>query len=120
MADLRYTEVGTVRCIRGFIVVVRGFQHCISGQLIKFGYGTEGIIVGFDSEEAQVLIVKETERIKTGDKAIASLEPFNTPVGNKLIGRIVNPLGEPLDSLGALQHDAMYPIFIEAPPILTR
>src|SRR3989338_9025414 len=120
MVDLRYTEVGTVRCIRGFIVVGRGFQHCINGQLIKFGYGTEGIIVGFDLEEAQVLIVKETEKIKTGDRAVASLEPFNTPVGNKLIGRIVNPLGETLDGLGPLEYDTMYPIFVEAPAILTR
>lgn len=120
MADLRYTEVGTVRCIRGCIVIVRGFQHCLNGQLIKFGYGTEGIILGFDPEEAQVLIVKETEKIKTGDKAIASLEPFNTPVGNKLIGRIVNTLGETQDGLGPLEYDAMYPIFIQAPSILTR
>lgn len=120
MADLRYTEVGTVRCIRGCIVIVNGFKHCINGQIIKFGYGTEGIIVGFDEEEAQVLIVKETEKIKTGDKAIASLEPFNTPVGNKLIGRIVNSLGETLDGLGPLEYDTMYPIFLEAPSILTR
>ncbi|MFA5060683.1 MAG: F0F1 ATP synthase subunit alpha [Candidatus Omnitrophota bacterium] len=120
MVDLRYTEFGTVRCIRGCIVVVMGFKNCINGQLIKFGYGTEGIIVGFDENEAQVLIVKETEKIKTGDKAIATLEPFNTPVGNKLIGRIVNPLGETLDGLGPLEYDEMYPIFVEAPAILTR
>ncbi len=69
MVDLRYTEVGTVRCIRGCIVVIMGFKHCINGQLIKFGYGTMGIIVGFDEAEAQVLIVKETEKIKTGDKS---------------------------------------------------
>src|SRR3989338_299571 len=120
MSDLRYTEVGTVRCIRGCIVIVRGFQHCLNGQLIKFGYGTEGIILGFDAEEAQVLVVKENERVKTGDKAVASLESFNTPVGNKLIGRIANPLGEPQDGLGPLEYDAMYPIFIEAQSILTR
>jgi F-type H+-transporting ATPase subunit alpha len=101
-------------------VIVRGFQRCINGQLIRFGYGTEGLILGFDDEEAQVLIVREEEKIKTGDKAIASLEPFNTPVGEKFIGRIVNPLGEPLDGLGPLQHDTMYPIFIDAPAILTR
>ncbi len=120
MNTLKYTEEGIVRCIRGCIVIVRGFQRCINGQLIRFGYGTEGIILGFDDEEAQVLIVREEEKIKTGDKAIASLEPFNTPVGDKFIGRIVNPLCEPLDGLGPLQHDAMYPIFIDAPSILTR
>ncbi len=120
MAELQYTEIGTVRCIRGCIVIVMGFKNCINGQLIKFGYGTVGMIVGFDPEEAQVLILKETEKIKTGDQAIATLEPFNTPVGNKLIGRILNPLAEPLDGLGPLEADAMYPIFREAPPILTR
>ncbi|MFH1360039.1 MAG: F0F1 ATP synthase subunit alpha [Candidatus Omnitrophota bacterium] len=120
MADLRYTEIGRVRCIRGCIVVVTGFKHCISGQLIKFGYGTEGTIIGFDETEAQVLIVKETEKIKTGDKAVASLEPFLVPVGDKLLGRIVNPLGESLDGLGPLEHDKMAPIFINAPPILAR
>ncbi len=120
MADLRYTEVGTVRCIRGCIVVVRGFKHCLNGQLVKFGYGTEGSIVGFDSEEAQILIVKENEKVKTGDRAVATLEPFNTPVGDKLIGRIVNPLGETLDGLGPLEYDKMYPIFVDAPAILTR
>ena len=120
MTELRYTEFGTVRCIRGCIVVVAGFKNCINGQLIKFGYGTMGIIVGFSEEEAQVLIVKETEKLKTGDRAIASLEPFLTPVGNKFIGRIVNPIGETLDGLGLLVPDTMFPIFRTAPPILVR
>ncbi len=120
MGDLRYTEIGRVRCIRGCIVIVTGFKHCLSGQLIKFGYGTLGQIIGFDEKEAQVLIVKETENIKTGDKAVASLEPFYVPVGNKLIGRIINPLGETLDGLGRLEWDKMAPVFIDAPPILAR
>lgn len=120
MGSLRYTEEGRVRCIRGCIVIVDGFQNCINGQMIQFGYGTEGIILGFDADEAQVLIVKEEEKIKTGDKAIASLQPFNTPVGENFIGRIVNPLGETLDGLGPLEADAMYPIFIDAPGIMTR
>lgn len=120
MADLQYTEFGVVRCIRGCIVTVSGFKNCLNGQLIKFGYGTAGMIVGFDQVEAQVLIVREDEKIKTGDRAVASLEPFNTPVGNKLIGRIVNPLIEPLDGLGPIEADTMYPIFRDAPSIFTR
>ena len=72
MPELRYTEIGTVRCIRGCIVVVAGFKNCINGQMINFGYGTMGIIIGFDENEAQVLIVKETEKLKTTDKSITS------------------------------------------------
>ncbi|MCB9772294.1 MAG: F0F1 ATP synthase subunit alpha [Candidatus Omnitrophica bacterium] len=120
MVELRYTEEGVVRVIRGCIVIVEGFRNCINGQVIRFGYGTMGIIVGFDEREAQVLIVRQQVNLKTGDKALASLEPFNTPVGSKFIGRIINPLGEPLDGLGTLQMEEMRPIFVDAPSILQR
>ena len=117
---LQYTEVGTVKAIRGCIILVKGFRNCLNGQIIKFGYGTIGMIVGFTEQEAQVLILKENERIKTGDQAIASLEPFEVPVGEKFIGRIVNPLAEPLDGLGPIEHSKKLPIFPDSPPILVR
>lgn len=118
--ELQYTEVGTVKAIRGCIILVKGFRNCINGQLIKFGYGTMGMIVGFNEHEAQVLILKENERIKTGDQAIASLEPFDVPVGEQFIGRIINPLAEPLDGLGPIIPSKKLPIFPESPPILVR
>src|SRR6185503_19768967 len=118
--ELQYTEVGTVKAIRGCIILVKGFSNCINGQIIKFGYGTGGMIVGFTGFEAQVLILRESERIKTGDQAIASLEPFEMPVGEKFIGRIVSALGEPLDGLGPIVHDKKLSIFPESPPILMR
>jgi F-type H+/Na+-transporting ATPase subunit alpha len=117
---LQYTEVGKVRSMRGCIVIAEGFKNCINGQLIKFGYGTMGMIVGFNEKEAQILIIKEGEKIKTGDKAVASIEPFEMPVGEKFIGRIVNVLAEPMDGLGPIEHDKTLPIFPEAPPILVR
>jgi len=120
MADLRYTEEGRVKVIRGCIVLVEGFKSCLNGQVIRFGYGTRGIIIGFDEDEAQVLIIRQQEQLRTGDKAIASLEPFETPVGDKFIGRIINPLGETMDGLGPLEHDAMFPIFVDSPSILKR
>lgn len=118
--SLQYTEVGIVKAIRGCIILVKGFRNCINGQLIRFGYGTLGMIVGFNEQEAQVLILKENERIKTGDQAIASLEPFDVAVGEKFIGRIVNPLAEPLDGLGPITFDKKLPIFPDSPPILVR
>lgn len=120
MTELRYTEEGVVRVIRGCIVLVEGFKNCINGQVIRFGYGTQGIIIGFTENEAQVLIVRQNRMLKTGDKAVATLEPFVTPVGDKFIGRIVNPLGESLDGLGPLEVDGTRPIFIDAPSILKR
>lgn len=120
MAELRYTEVGAVKSIRGCVVVVSGLTNAVNGQLVDFGFGTRGIILGFNDKEAQVLIVKLTTEIKTGDEVRASLEPFNIPVGKNFIGRIVNPLCEPFDGLGPIKEDAYYPIFPPAPPILDR
>lgn len=117
---LQYTEEGIVKAIRGCIVIVTGFQNCINGQLIRFGFGTIGLVVGFSEFETQVLIIKETEKIRTGQKAIASIEPFYTPAGKNFIGRIVNPLAEPLDGLGPIQGEIMSPIFPSCPPILDR
>ena len=66
MAKLRYTEEGVVRVIRGCIVIVEGFKNCINGQVIRFGYGTMGVIIGFTEKEAQVLIVRQQTQLKTG------------------------------------------------------
>ena len=121
--QLQYTEsAGTVKAMRGCIVLVRGLRNCINGQLIKFGYGTIGMIVGFHRERsAVVLIIKETEaRSKQGTRRSRPSRPFETPVGNKFIGRILSPLCEPLDGLGPVEFDKKSPIFPESPPILVR
>jgi len=120
LAELHYTEVGRVKSIRGCIVITEGFTSCINGQLVHFGFGTIGMILGFNEQEAHVLIVKQTSEIKTGDEVRASLEPFNVPVGENFIGRIVTSLCEPFDGLGSIKEDAYYPIFPPAPGILER
>ena len=120
MAELRYTEVGKVKSIRGCIVIVVGLHHCINGQLIEFGFGTMGMVLGFNEEEAHVLVLKLSTEIKTGDEARASLEPFQVPVGEKFIGRIVTSLCEPFDGLGAIEPDEYASIFPSSPPILER
>jgi F-type H+-transporting ATPase subunit alpha len=102
------------------VVVVIGFKNCINGQLIEFGFATFGTIVGFNEDEAYVLIIKMSTEIRTGDEARASMEPFNVPVGKNFVGRIVNPLGEPIDGLGSIEADADYPIFPPSAPILDR
>lgn len=120
MTDLLYKEYGIVRSSSGCIATVIGLQNCFLGQLIKFGYGTEGIIMGFDTEYAQILIVKENEPITPGNQVIATLEPFNMPTGAGMVGRIVNPLGESMDGLGPVKPDQYIPYFNKAPAIMDR
>jgi len=117
---LQYKEYGVVKKIRGCIVTIEGLENCINGQLVKFGFGTEGVIIGFNEDETHALIVKEKETLRTGSQAMTVLEPFNTPVGEKFVGRVVNVLGEPLDNLGSIEVDEYRPIFAEAPSVLER
>ncbi len=120
MTDLKYKEYGVVKSAAGCIANVIGLQNCFLGQLVKFGFETEGIIMGFTLESAQVLIVKENEPITPGDEVVATLEPFNMPTGEKFVGRIINPLGEALDGLGTIKPDQMTPYFNKAPAIMDR
>ncbi|MCA9394113.1 MAG: F0F1 ATP synthase subunit alpha [Candidatus Omnitrophica bacterium] len=117
---LRYHEIGHVKSIRGCIAIVEGMHSCVNGQLVTIGVSTQATIVGFNQEEAYALVLKENEHIKTGDEVRASLEPFNVPVGDKFIGRIVDALCEPQDSLGPIEAAAHNPIFPVAPKILDR
>mgnify|MGYP000505615178 CR=1 FL=1 len=118
--NLRYKEYGIVKSAAGCITNVIGLQNCFLGQLLKFGYGTEGIIMGFDTQNAQVLMVKEHEPVQPGAKVLASLEPFYMPAGQNFIGRIINPLGESMDGLGPVKPDEFIPYFNEAPGIADR
>ncbi len=120
MAALQYKEQGEITRIRGCIVCVEGFENCINGQLVQFGYGTEGIIIGFDEHETQVLLVKQRRDLRTGDEAVMTLEPFRTPVGDSFIGRVVDPLGLPLDNLKPIKPDSYAPIFDDPPSVMDR
>ena len=118
--NLRYKEFGTVKSTAGCIAQVVGFQNCFLGQLVRFGYGTEGIIMGIDTDVAQILIVKENEPITPGSRVVATLEPFNMGTGPGLLGRIINPLGDPLDGRGPVKVDERIPYFNDAPAIMDR
>jgi len=111
VSELKYTEVGFVKSIRGCIVVVIGLKRSISGQLVHFGFGTTGMVIG---------LIKESTKITTGDEVRTSLEPFNVPVGEKFIGRVVTALCEPFDGLDPIEPDDYYSVFPPAPSILQR
>jgi F-type H+-transporting ATPase subunit alpha len=120
MEELRYKETGIIKAVSGCIVQVTGFQNCFLGQLVQFGYGTQGVIMGFDLNITQVLMIKENEPLAPGNTAIATLEPFSMPVGPGTIGRIMNPLGESMDGLGPIKFEGFIPYFNDAPAIMDR
>ncbi len=118
--DMQYKEIGYVKAVKDCIVTIDGLEKCIYGQLVKFGYETMGMVIGFNEKEVQVLIIKESEKINPGDLAVASLDPFRVPVGKNFIGRIINVLGEPIDGEAPIVADDHYPIFRKVPSVLER
>jgi F-type H+-transporting ATPase subunit alpha len=120
MAALQYKQFGVVQKIRGCIVEVTGLENCINGQLIQFGFGTEGIVMGFTGNQSGVLLIKEKTPTKTGDVATMTLKPYNAPVGESFVGRVINVIGEPLDNLGPIKPEAYAPIFPRVPSVLDR
>ncbi len=120
MGELRYKETGMIKSCSGCIARVIGLENCFLGQLVQFGYGTQGVIMGFDLNEAQILLVKENEPLVPGSQCVATLEPFSMPAGAATVGRILNPLGEAMDGLGAVHYEEYIPYFNIAPAIMDR
>lgn len=118
--SIKYTETGRVRAVKGCVVFIEGMEKCIYGQTLKFGYGTVGMIVGFTEDIVQALILKQNTAINPGDLVTAVLEPFNVPVGQNFIGRVVNALCEPMDGEGEIKADDYYPIFRDSPSVMER
>ncbi|MDD5440070.1 MAG: F0F1 ATP synthase subunit alpha, partial [Candidatus Omnitrophica bacterium] len=117
---LKYEETGKVRSVKGPVALLEGLDKCIYGQIVRFGYETLGMVVGFNEEVVQALILKEQEPIIPGSDVRATLEPFNVPVGKNFIGRVVNALCEPTDGEGDIVADDYYNIFRDAPAVMAR
>jgi len=113
-------EVGVVRDIRRGIALVSGLPSCVYGQLLRFGDGTKGIVMGFNQKEAMVIILGSEVSISVGDSVVSLSGLLNVPVGEGFIGRIVNALADPLDGKGEIIPTDSYPVFRQAPGVMER
>ncbi|MBI4341369.1 MAG: F0F1 ATP synthase subunit alpha [Candidatus Omnitrophica bacterium] len=116
--DIR--EVGTITEIRRGVVKLSGLPTCIMGQLIELGRGVLGFVVGFTESEVLALTLGDESELAVGQQVDVRQQPLRLPVGPQLLGRVVSPLGEPLDGEPAPAADAMRPMFQEAPGIMAR
>ncbi len=113
-------EIGTITEVKRGIVKLAGLPSCILGQLIEFGQGAQGLVIGFTETEVSVLTLGQGADVAVGQRIDVRQQPLRLPVGSTLIGRVVSPLGEPLDGGATPIAEAMRPIFQEAPGIVAR
>lgn len=119
-AKFEIHETGRVKSVRESIIRVEGLPSCINGQIIELRQGGRGIVLGFNQEDVQILVLNSTGSIRSGDEVFSKAEFLRLPAGEAFLGRVVNSLCEPLDNRGAIESAEYYPVFAEAWGVMDR
>ncbi len=120
MDSVSIREIGKIKEIRKSIVKISGLPNCMLGQLLNFGDKTKGFVMGFTEDEVLALLLGTSTEIRSGGEVSSEEEMFRIPVGAGFIGRVVNPLCQPLDGKARIREDDMAYIFRDAATILDR
>lgn len=113
-------QIGIVIQVGDNICKVYGLTHALYGELIEFEGGNKGIILNLDEDFVAVFLLYNTIKVAELEIAKRTGSVYKTPVGNKLLGRVINALGKPIDALGQLDSDEFRAIEQPAPGIIER
>ena len=117
---LDINEVGVVTYVGDGIARAHGLDDVLSGELLKFDNGSFGIAQNLESNDVGIIILGQFDNIREGDRVQRTGRIMEVPVGDALIGRVVNPLGQPVDGLGEIKSDKTRPIEAKAPGVMDR
>jgi F-type H+/Na+-transporting ATPase subunit alpha len=117
-ADL--AEVGTVLEVGDGIARVYGLDNAMASERLEFANGAQGQVFNLEESSVGVVILGDYLGIKEGDEVRRTGELLSVPVGEKLIGRVVDPLGRPLDAMGVIETPHRRPLEFKAPGIARR
>lgn len=118
--ELEAEEVGRVAAVGSGIAWATGLSRVGSEELVLLGAGTPGLVLDILPERVGIVLLGQDEDIKAGDEVRRTGRIADTPVGLGLLGRVVSPLGEPLDGKGPVAADERWPVQREAPQIMMR
>jgi len=118
--SLQPVETGTVISVSTGIATVSGLPGAGFEELLKFPNDMFGIAYNIDEEEIGVILLGEDSLLNAGDKVERTGRVMDVPVGNGLLGRVINPLGEPMDDQGTVSHSHRLPIERTAAAIMDR
>jgi F-type H+-transporting ATPase subunit alpha len=114
------TEVGTVLSVADGICRVHGLENCMSFEMLELPHDVTGLALNLESDNVGVVLFGEWERIVEGDTVKRTGRLLEIPVGEQLLGRIVDPLGNPLDGKGAIETSETRPAEHKAPGVVQR
>ena len=119
-ADIDVQEVGTVVSVGDGIARVYGLERCMASELLEFPRNVFGLAFNLEEDNVGVVLLGESEKIREGDTVKRTQRIIQVPVGEALVGRVVNPLGEPVDGKGPIETDTYGAIERIAPGIAAR
>ena len=117
---LEESETGVVIIVGDGIAKVSGLDNCMAGELVEFPDGSYGMAQNLEEETVSVVILGTDQGIREGDTVKRTGRVVSVPVGEGLIGRVVNALGEPIDGKGPIAASEYRPIEMPAPGIIDR
>ncbi len=113
-------ETGTVILVGDGIARVYGLKNCMAGELLEFEDGSFGMAQNLEEETVSAALLSNQNELREGSTVRRTGKVLSVPVGEKLLGRVVNALGEPIDGKGPIDYSGMRPIESEAPGIIER
>jgi F-type H+-transporting ATPase subunit alpha len=119
-AEIQVTDVGTVISIGDGIARVHGLDNVMAGELVEFSNGVMGMAQNLEANNVGIIILGPYTEIKEGDEVRRTGRIMEVPVGEQLIGRVVNSLGQPVDGLGPVETTKTRPIEGAAPGVMDR
>ena len=117
---LNVNEVGTVTYVGDGIARAHGLNNVLSSELLQFSNGSYGIAQNLEANDVGIIILGRFDDIREGDQVKRTGRIMEVPVGDQLIGRVVNPLGQSVDGLGEIKTDKTRPIESKAPGVMDR
>jgi F-type H+-transporting ATPase subunit alpha len=112
--------VGTVITVGDGIALVHGLDNAMSGELLEFPNDVRGMVLNLETDHVGAILLDESTAIKEGDTVKTTGRILEVPVGDAMIGRVIDPLGNPLDGRGSIDTDQTRPIERKASGVMSR
>ncbi len=113
-------DEGTIVSVNDGIVRIHGLANVMQGEMLDFGEGLYGLALNLERDSVGAIVMGPYAGLSEGMKVRSTGRILEVPVGNNLLGRVVNTLGEPIDGKGPIEHDTYYPVEKIAPGVIAR
>src|SRR5919107_2944160 len=116
--DVDVAEVGNVTSLGDGIARLHGSERAMAGEMLEFPHGVFGIALNLEEDSVGAVLLGEFREIKEGDPVKRTGRIISVPVGDAMLGRVVNALGQPIDGKGPIQTEQFFPVERLAPGVV--